>query len=221
MPGVSAFPLGGKASQLTDPWTYLLERKRIVYLTSAIYEGVPANLAGIPALVGSAAPVVADLLLALDAVNHEPIKLFIDSPGGGIEAGLTIYDTMQSIRSPVYTIGRGTCASMAAVLLAAGAAGHRYAFPNCAMMLHLARGESQGTRQERERREKVLQQYEQRVAALIIKHCRKQDQDVEHVLSEWREESELWMFPHAAVTYGLVDKIITPEIFSQEIFPET
>lgn len=123
---------------------------------------------------------------------------------------------MQAVRSPIYTIGRGSCASMAAVLLSAGAAGHRYAFPNCCFMLHLIKAQAQGDHHQRATMEKVFREYEKRIAEIIIRHCRK-GMTPEQILNEWGEERELWMFAEEAVNYGLIDTVITPEIYRQDI----
>lgn len=218
-PGFSVFTSEHKAGQRIDPWAFLMEKKRMLFLGGLIEISAPAVIGG-AALLHMSAQAVVDCMLALDALGNEPIKLLIDSPGGGAETGLMIYDTMQAIRSPVYTIGRASCASMAAVLLASGAPGHRYAFPNCVLMLHMGRGgAASGDRKEREVREKNIQEYERRIADIIRRHCGK-NQSANDILREWFEESELWMFADKALEYGLIDKIITPEIYREELLGE-
>ncbi len=217
--GLSIFGGQVDSKRRVDPWVYLAEKHRTLFLAGLIHGGASSFVGGMPVPHMNVAAVV-DVMLALDCVSNEPIKLFIDSYGGGVEEGLMFYDIMQSLRSPVYTVGRGNCSSMAAVLLASGMAEHRYAFANCIMMLHLSRGEARGDYRERARMELVLREYEKRVAGVIIKHCGKTDKSPEQILEEWADKNELWMFPEQALEYGLIDKIITPEVFSQEIMPE-
>ena len=218
MIGITPFTSATKASQRIDPWTYLIENKRILVLRGAIVPEVPTSISGmvVPHMnVGA----LMDTMIALDVLEVKPIKLIIDSEGGAAADGLALFDTMQSLRSPVYTIGRGTCASMAAILLVSGAPGRRYAFPNCSLMLHMARGAASGDRKEREAREKNLREYEERIADIIRRHCAK-SQSTDEILREWFEESELWMFAEKALEYGLIDKVITPEVYREEIVGE-
>src|SRR5450631_1076856 len=113
-----------------DIYSRLL-RERIVFLGDAIEDNI-ANL------------VIAQLLF-LDAEDPErDISLYINSPGGVITSGLAIYDTMQYVRAPVSTICIGMAASMAAVLLAAGAPGKRFALPNSRIMIHQGSGGFRG-----------------------------------------------------------------------------
>lgn len=219
MLGMSVFGCDYKEKTRIDPWTHLAMRKRILFLSGVIEQSAPVQVGGI-ILPHMNVTTVTDFILALDTINSNPIKLVIDSYGGSIEDGLTLYDTMQIVKSPVYTIGRGTCASMAAILLSAGAAGHRYALPNCCFMLHLSKAQAQGDRRKRERMERVFREYEKRIAEIIIRHCQK-NMTPDQVLDEWDEERELWMFAGEAVNYGLIDKVITPEVYTQEILPNT
>ncbi|MBI2640841.1 MAG: ATP-dependent Clp protease proteolytic subunit [Candidatus Sungbacteria bacterium] len=202
-----------------DPWIYLAEKKRTLFLSGPVGHGVPIIIGGMSVPHMSAETVV-DLMLALDAENsNDPIRLMIDSPGGEASLGLMLYDVMQCVRAPVFTIGRSMCASMAAVILAAGREGHRYAFPNCTMMLHLGWGGSEGRGKERKKREKWLDACDERLARIIIKHCKKVDLTPQQIIEEWDEERELWMFPEQAIDYGLIDKVVTPEIYRAELFP--
>lgn len=214
--GMSVFSCDEKEEMRIDPWTYLTKERRILFLCGTIEQGAPILVSGIP-VPHMNVTTVTDFILALDALSSKPIKLIIDSYGGSVEDGLALYDIMQVVRSPIYTIGRGSCASMAAILLAAGAAGHRYAFPNCCFMLHLAKAQAQGDRHQREKMEKVFREYDKRIAEIIIRHCRKNNMTPEQVLGEWDEERELWMFAEEAVSYGLIDQVVTPEIYRQDI----
>lgn len=214
--GLDIFSGTTKNSMRVDPWIYLAEKHRTVFLRGPITDNTPAVVGGM-AVPGMSCSAVIDLLLAFDRDNEQkPIKLFIDSPGGEVNLGLMLYDVMQSIRAPVYTIGM-SCASMAAILLSAGRDGHRYAFPHCALMLHMGWGNAQGRGQERKKREKWLDKCDQKLAEIIIKHCKKEGYTAQQILDEWDEERELWMYAEDAREYGLIDHVITPEIY-QMIF---
>lgn len=217
--GISAFPSVIEDERRIDPWTFLVEKKRMLFLAGSIDDFSSSGVGGVLTPHRSVGAIV-DFMLALDAVSSEPIKLFIDSEGGSIPTGLMLYDIMQALRSPVYTIGRGKCASMAAILLASGAPGHRYAFPNCVAMLHLSWGTAQGTGPLRKKREKYFEECDSRLAEIIIRHCKKEGRTAAEILDEWSDEKEMWMFPSEAREYGLIDTIITPEIYRREILGE-
>ncbi|RAJ73700.1 ATP-dependent Clp protease protease subunit [Chitinophaga dinghuensis] len=108
----------------------LLLKERIIFLGAAIDDQI-ANL------------IVAQLLY-LDAENHRPINMYINSPGGVIYSGLAIYDTMKMLKSPVSTIAVGFTGSMGTVILTAGTAGQRYALPNATIHMHPAGGGAKG-----------------------------------------------------------------------------
>src|SRR3990170_603329 len=108
----------------------LLLKERIIFLGTAIDEHI--------------ANVIVAQLLYLDSENHQPISLYINSPGGVIYAGLAIYDTMKILKSPVSTIAVGFSGSMATVILTAGTKGQRYALPHATVHMHPAAGGSKG-----------------------------------------------------------------------------
>jgi len=121
----------GRGERHYDVWSRLLE-DRIVYLGTPITDSV-ANM-----LIGQ-------LLVLAKTDRARDVHLYINSPGGSITAGLAVYDTMQYISCPVETVCIGSAASMGAILLAAGAAGKRYALPNARIMIHQPWGGVQGT----------------------------------------------------------------------------
>ena len=146
-------------------------------------------------------------LLHLESVNSEKdIYLYINSPGGVVTAGLAMYDTMQFIKPDVSTICIGQCASMASVLLAAGAPGKRCALPNSRVMIHQPSGGAQG------------QQTDIAIVAREIEYCRKQlngilskhtGQDIDKIDAD--TERDNFMSAQEALAYGIVDKIISSD----------
>src|SRR5210317_182344 len=130
---------------------------RIVFLGSGVNDAV-ANI------------IVAQLLF-LDAEDPErDIHMYINSPGGGVYAGMAIYDTMQHIRAPVATYCVGMAASMGAVLLAAGAEGKRGALPNSRIMIHQPSGGSQGTAADIEIAAAEILHIRERLNGIMSKH---------------------------------------------------
>ena len=119
--------------KIYDIYSKLLTN-RIVFVTGEINDDL-ANL-------------VISELLYLDSLNHNDIYLYINSPGGSVTSGLAIYDTMNYIKSDVSTIAIGSCASMAAILLAAGTNGKRLSLPNSEIMIHQVLGGMEGKASE-------------------------------------------------------------------------
>ena len=148
--------------------------------------------------------VIAELLHLESADPDKDISLYINSPGGVVTAGLALYDTMQYISCDVSTICLGQCASMAAVLLAAGAPGKRYVLPNSRVMIHQPSGGAQG------------KQTDIAIAAREIELCRKQINGIlaHHTgqpIDKINEDTERdnFMSAEEAVAYGLADQVIT------------
>ena len=151
-------------------------------------------------------------LIVLDKISHEPIKLIISSLGGVIELGLLLYDTIQCINSPLYTVGRMN-ASMATIILASGRKGHRYIYPHSRTMLHLPVGGFEGDPKQVQRQIKEFDKFKDILIDIILKHgCTKsRTQILEDI------DREFWLRGKEAVDYGLADEVITPEIH-QELF---
>ena len=147
--------------------------------------------------------VVAQLLHLENADSEQDIKLYINSPGGVITAGMAIFDAMQLVKCDVSTVCIGQCASMAAVLLAAGAKGKRYALPNSRVMIHQPSGGAQG------------QQTDIQIAAREILYVRERLNQIlsdltGQPLTKINEDTERDNFMNAeeAKEYGIVDEII-------------
>ena len=145
--------------------------------------------------------VVAQMLFLSQRIR---IKIFtyINSPGGSVTAGMSIYDTMQFIRPDVSTLCVGQAASMGAFLLAAGTAGKRYALPNSRMMLHQPSGGSRGVAADIEIQAQEILLMRERLNKLIAEHTGKDEATVAK-----DTDRDFWMSPDAALEYGLVDKV--------------
>jgi ATP-dependent Clp protease protease subunit len=146
--------------------------------------------------------VVAQMLFLESENPDKDINLYINSPGGSVTAGLSIYDTMQFVKPHVSTLCVGQAASMGAFLLAAGAPGKRYALPNSRMMLHQPSGGSRGVASDIEIQAQEILLMREQLNNIIAKHT---GQDVETVAKD--TDRDFWMSPDAAKEYGLVDEV--------------
>lgn len=147
-----------------------------------------------------------NLLLALDTLSQEPIKIIITSGGGELDSAFLLYDTMRLIQSPVITIGR-FCASAAVMLLAAGS--KRYLFPHARTMIHLPSGILEGNAAELEIQHQLMLGYKDTMVA-ILQECGVK-KTKEEILKDM--DRDFWMTPHEAIEYGLADEILTPQIW--------
>jgi len=171
-----------------DIYSRLL-KERIIFLGDTIEDHV-ANL------------VIAQLLFLESEDPEKDISLYVNSPGGVITAGLAIYDTMQYLRAPVSTICIGMAASMAAVLLAAGAPGKRYALPHARIMIHQGSGGFRGATPDVLIQVKEMEALVETNHALIARHT---GQALEKVKKD--TERDFFMSPEQAMEYGIVDHI--------------
>jgi len=174
-----------------DIYSRLL-KERIIFLVGPVEDHI-ANL------------VVAQLLYLESENPDKDIHLYINSPGGSVSAGLSIYDTMQFVRCNVSTMCIGQAASMGAFLLAAGAPGKRYALPNSRMMIHQPAGGSRGVAADIEIQAREILLTRERLNALMAQHTR---QPVERIAKD--SYRDFWMSPDEAVEYGLVDAVQRP-----------
>ena len=174
-----------------DIYSRLL-KERIVFMVGPV-EDMGANL------------VVAQLLYLESENPDKDIHLYINSPGGSVTAGMSIYDTMQFVRCDVSTMCIGQAASMGAFLLAAGAPGKRYALPNSRMMLHQPSGGSRGVAADIEIQAREILLMRQRLSEVLAEHT---GQTVERVSQD--TDRDFWMSPSEAVEYGLVDLVQDP-----------
>jgi ATP-dependent Clp protease protease subunit len=163
---------------------------RIIFLGTPIDDNV-ANI------------IVAQLLF-LDAEDPErDVYLYVNSPGGGVYAGLAIYDTIRHMRAPVSTFAVGIAASMAAVLVAAGKNGKRSALPNSRIMIHQPSGGSQGTASDIEIAAKEILYTRNRLNEILALHT---GQTLEQVQDD--VDRDRFMSPKEAVDYGLIDRVL-------------
>ena len=146
--------------------------------------------------------IVAELLY-LDSLNHDPINLYINSPGGSVSAGLAIYDTIKNLKCDVSTICVGMAASMGAFLLAGGAQGKRYALPNAEIMIHQPLGGAQGQATEIEIAAKHILQTKEKLNRMLAENCH---QPYEVVAADTDRDN--WKSALEAKEYGLIDEVI-------------
>jgi ATP-dependent Clp protease protease subunit len=163
---------------------------RIIFLGSAIDD----HLSNI---------IIAQLLF-LDNQNPEKdIKLYINSPGGSVTAGMAIYDTMQYIKSDVSTICIGMAASMAAVILAAGTKGKRLALPNSEVMIHQVMGGMEGQASDIKIRAERILRIKERLNKILSEHTSKDLATIEK-----DTDRDYFMSAEESLKYGLIDKVI-------------
>jgi ATP-dependent Clp protease protease subunit len=149
---------------------------------------------------------VVNKMLLLDADKPgEPIKFYINSPGGMVTSGMVIYDTITLLQSPVHTICMGLAASMGSILLSVGAKGNRFIFPHGEVMIHQPSlgGYLQATAADIEIQAEQIEKTKQMGAELLAKNCNK---TVEQILQDF--DRDYWMNAKEAVEYGIVDKIL-------------
>ena len=172
-----------------DIYSRLL-KERIIFLGTGINDGV-ANA------------VIAQLLFLESQDADKDIKIYINSPGGSVSAGLAIYDTMQYIKPDVSTICVGMAASMGAVLLAAGAKGKRFALPNAEVMIHQVMGGAEGQAADIKIAAEHILRIKDRLNTILVKHTGQKLKTIEN-----DTDRDNFMTAEEAKKYGLIDKII-------------
>ena len=140
-------------------------------------------------------------------LDHEdptkPISLYLNSPGGGIYAGLAIYDTMQQIQAPISTIAIGFAASFGTVLLTAGTKGYRYALPNATIHLHQPLGGAQGQASDIEIQAKEILRLRANLNEILSHHT---GQPIERIAED--TDRDYYMTAEQAKEYGLIDEVL-------------
>lgn len=154
--------------------------------------------------------IIAQMLFLEAEDPNKDIHLYINSPGGVVTAGLAIYDTMQYIRPAVSTICIGSCASMAAVLLTAGAKGKRFALPHSNIMIHQPLGGVQGQATEIEIHAREILRLREELNGILAHHS---GQSLETIRND--TERDNFMTAQTAKEYGLIDQILTRNELSQ------
>jgi len=173
-----------------DIYSRLLN-ERIIFLGTPIDDQI-ANL------------IVAQLLHLESEDPDKDISIYINSPGGSVYSGLAIYDTMQYLRAPVSTICIGMAASMAAVLLAAGAKGKRYALPHARIMMHQPSSGMGGSASDIKIQAQQSLHIKQVLLELISQHT---GQELEQVIAD--ADRDRWFTADQALDYGFIDQVIT------------
>lgn len=171
-----------------------LLKERVVFLAGPV-DDVHANL------------IIAQLLWCESENPDKDVNLYINSPGGAVTAGFSIYDTMQLIRCDVATTCVGQAASMGAFLLAAGAKGKRRALPNSRMMLHQPSGGSKGSASDIEIQAREIVYWRTRMNEVLSEHT---GQTAKRIAED--TDRDYWMTPAEAVEYGLVDTVQEPKM---------
>ena len=146
---------------------------------------------------------IARLLFLQSEDPNKDISLYINSPGGSVSAGMAIYDTMQFVKPDISTICVGMAASMAQVLLCAGASGKRFALPHSKIMMHQPLGGTQGQAADIEIYTKEMLRTRDMLYSIISKHSGK---DVETIKKD--ADRDNYMTSEEALSYGLIDKIL-------------
>ena len=172
-----------------DIYSRLL-KERIIFLGAPINDAV-ANT------------IIAQLLFLESENPKKDIKLYINSPGGSVTDGLAIYDTMQYIKCDVSTIAVGMAASMAAVLLTAGAKGKRLALPNSEMLLHQVMGGAEGQATDIKIKAEQILKIKERLNKILTKHTGQNLKKIEN-----DSDRDYYITAQEAVKYGLIDKVI-------------
>lgn len=180
----------GRGERSYDIYSRLL-KERIVFMVGPVNDQT-ANL------------VVAQLLFLESENPEKDISLYINSPGGGVYAGLAIYDTMQFIQPDVSTLCTGMAASMGAFLLNAGTAGKRYSLPNSRIMIHQPLGGAQGQATDIEIQAREILSLRERLNEIMAKHS---GQNIERIREH--TERDNYMSADQAMEYGLIDKVLT------------
>jgi ATP-dependent Clp protease protease subunit len=183
----------GRGERSFDIYSRLL-KERVIFLVGPVNDG-SANL------------IVAQLLF-LEAENPDKdISFYINSPGGSVTAGMSIYDTMQFIKPDVSTLCIGQAASMGAFLLASGAKGKRFSLPNSRVMIHQPSGGFQGQSSDIQIQAKEIMYLRERLNNILANHTGKSAKEI-----DVDTERDNFMSAEESVKYGLIDKVITDRL---------
>ncbi|MBW1668173.1 MAG: ATP-dependent Clp endopeptidase proteolytic subunit ClpP [Deltaproteobacteria bacterium] len=180
-----------------DIYSRLL-KDRIIFMGDQVNDGI-ANT------------IIAQMLFLESEDPDKDINLYINSPGGSVTAGLAIYDTMQYIKPDVTTICMGQATSMAALLLAAGAKGKRYALPHSRVMIHQPLGGVQGQATDIDIQAREILKIKGIIHKILAKHT---GQDISRIRED--TERDFFMDSEEALKYGLIDKVITEREVQKE-----
>ncbi len=175
-----------------DIYSRLL-KERIIFLQGPV-DDTMANL------------IVAQMLFLEAEDPKKDIKLYINSPGGSVSAGMAILDTMQHVKPDVSTICIGIAASMASVLLSAGAKGKRFCLPNAEVMIHQVMGGAEGQASDIAITAKHILRLKENINKILAKNTGKTAEQVEK-----DSDRDYWMLADEAKKYGIVDEVVKPK----------
>jgi len=167
---------------------HMADRHRMLFLSGAIVGDMENH----------------NLIMALDSICHDPIKVVITSAGGDLDATFLFIDTMKLIQSPVITIGR-YCASAACLILASGK--ERYLFPHARTMLHLATGQMGGDYKDFAIQHKLMESYQNKIVDILTEAGVKKTRD--EILKDI--DRDFWLDPQETIDYGLADNVLDRE----------
>ena len=180
----------GRGERSYDIYSRLLE-DRIVFLGTEVNDQVANSI-------------MAQLLFLDKAGANQDIKMYINSPGGSVTAGLAIYDTMQIIEPNISTYCLGQCASMGALLLAAGTAGKRFALPHSRVMIHQPSGGMGGTAMDMEIQIAETLNLKRKLEDILARHTGKNAEEIAQAT-----ERDNFLSPEEAKDFGLIDHIVS------------
>ena len=146
---------------------------------------------------------VVDRLLYLDSLSHDEIQLYINSPGGYVTSGFSMYDTIKAVKSPVSTICSGLAASMGSLLLSAGEKGRRFIQPHARVMIHQPSGGARGQASDIEITAKEILKTKELSAQILADNC---GQSYDKIMKDFNRDH--WMGAQESVEYGIVDGIM-------------
>jgi ATP-dependent Clp protease protease subunit len=146
---------------------------------------------------------VVDRLMYLDSLNNDEIKLYVNSPGGYVTSGFSIYDTMQSIKSPVSTICTGLAASMGSIILSAGEKGRRFIQPHAQVMIHQPSGGARGPASDIEISAQEIVKTKELSAKILADNC---GQKYDKIMKDFNRDH--WLGAEESLAYGIVDGIL-------------
>ncbi len=175
-----------------------LLKERIVFVSGPVHDEMATSI-------------VAQLLFLESENPKKEIAMYINTPGGAVTSGLSIYDTMQYIRSPISTVCIGQAASMGSLLLAAGEKDLRFSLPNSRIMVHQPSAGFQGQASDIAIHAKEILELKDRLNEIYVRHCGQALEKVETAL-----DRDYFMTPEQAKDWGLIDKIATKRAEPEE-----
>ncbi len=185
----------GRGERAYDIYSRLL-KERIVFLGSSVDDAI-SNL------------IIAQMLFLESEDPDKDINLYINCPGGSVTAGLAIYDTMQYVKPQISTLCMGQAASMAALLLAAGASGKRFALPHTRILLHQPLGSFQGQATDIDIQAREILRMRESLNHLLVHHT---NQSLEKIQQD--TERDFFLSGEQAKEYGIIDEVISKRVMS-------